>query len=119
MIFPRGWYWAKWICFDANESFKSSWICWSFENIGLFRGLFDEFVEFQKIWCSSNEYHNKCVECVEYLMNVLNCMKCMLSLMLNRYIFDFVLKDDNECAQISTDGSTECGRKLANYAWIS
>jgi hypothetical protein len=59
----RGYYWAKWICFDANESFKSSWIYWSFENIW----LFDEFVEFQRSRYSSNEYHNKCVECVEYL----------------------------------------------------
>jgi hypothetical protein len=38
-------------------------------------------------------------------------MQCMLSLMLNRYIFDFVLTDDNECGQILTDGSTECGEK--------
>jgi hypothetical protein len=42
-------------------------------------------------------------------------MKCMLGLMrglmLNRYIFDFVLTDDNEYGQILTDGSTECGRK--------
>jgi hypothetical protein len=52
--------------------------------------------------------HNKCVECVEYVINVL---KCMLSLMLNRYIFDFVLTDGNECGQILTDGSTECDRK--------
>jgi hypothetical protein len=31
--------------------------------------------------------------------------------MLNRYIFDFVLTDGNECGQILTDGSTECGKK--------
>jgi hypothetical protein len=52
--------------------------------------------------------YNKCVECVENLINVL---KCMLSLMLNHYIFDFVLKNGSECGQIWTDGSAECGRK--------
>jgi hypothetical protein len=35
----------------------------------------------------------------------------MLSLLLNRYIVDFVLTDGNECDQILTDGSTECDRK--------
>jgi hypothetical protein len=58
-------------------------------------------------------YH-KCVECVEYLKNVLNCMKWMLNLMLNRYIFDFVLTDDNECGQILADRSTECGGETPN-----
>jgi hypothetical protein len=51
----------------------------------------------------------------DYPMNLLsfiNVLKCMLSLMLNRYIFDFVLTDGNECGQILTEGSAECVTKI-------
>jgi hypothetical protein len=90
----RGYYWAKWICVDANE----------YINLHEYVGV-SKIYDYSMNLLSFKEFD------VEYLKNVLNCIKCMLSLMLNRYIFHFVLTYDNECGQIITDGCTECGRK--------